>query len=136
MSDRPFLDTNVLIYAIGDDPERTPRAEALLRAGGIISVQVLNELAAVARRKLGMSWPEVSEALSAVRALCPQPVVVTLETHEHALSLASDHGFHICDALIVATALDADCRELYSEDMQNGQVIDAKLTIRNPFGKT
>lgn len=133
MSDRPFLDTNVLVYAVGDDSTRTPRAEALLHAGGVISVQVLNELAAVAHRKLKMSWPEIADALAAIRALCPAPVAVTLETHEHALKLASEYGFHIYDALIVAAALDADCGELYSEDMQNGQVIEGRLRLRNPF---
>lgn len=80
-----------------------------------------------------MSWPEISDALAAIRALCPAPVALTLETHEHALRLTSEHGFHIYDALIVAAALDADCRELYSEDMQDGQVIEGRLTVRNPF---
>jgi predicted nucleic acid-binding protein len=136
MSDKPFLDTNVLVYAIGDDADRTPRAEALLGAGGVISVQVLNELAAVAHRKLKMSWPEIADALSAIRTLCPTAVALTIETHEHALSLTSEHGFHIYDALIVAAALEADCSELYSEDMHDGQVIDGSLTIRNPFVRT
>ncbi|MGE0394831.1 MAG: PIN domain-containing protein [Vicinamibacterales bacterium] len=136
MSDRPFLDTNILIYAIGADPVRTPQAEALLRAGGVISVQVLNELAAVASRRLRMSWPEISEALTAVRALCPPPVAITVETHERALGLVADHGFHFYDALIIASALAADCGELYSEDMQDGRVVGDTLTIRNPFLRT
>ena len=131
-SGKPFLDTNVLVYAIGGEPGRTPRAEALLREGGVISVQVLNELAAVAHRKLKMPWPEVAEVLAAIRMLCPRPTPLTLETHEQALDLASRYGFHIDDALIVAAALQADCRRLYSEDLQDGQVIGG-LLIRNPF---
>ena len=117
MSDRPFLDTNILVYAIGEDPKRTPRAEALLRQGGIISVQVLNELAAVVYRKLNMSWAEIAEALTSLRALCPAPAALTVETHERALSLAATYGFQIYDALIVASALEADCDELFSEDL-------------------
>ena len=57
MSDKVFFDTNVLLYTIGQQDARTPTAEALLAQGGLISVQVLNELASVAHRKLRMSWP-------------------------------------------------------------------------------
>jgi predicted nucleic acid-binding protein len=133
MSDRVFFDTNVLIYTIGEHDARTPAAEALLSRGGLISVQVLNELASVARRKLRMSWPEVTEALGAIRTLCPSPIPITAEMHDAAVRLAELHGFHIYDALIVAAALEADCGTLYTEDLQSGQVIDGRLTIHNPF---
>ena len=133
MSDRVFFDTNVLVCAIGQHDARTPIAEALLSRGGMISVQVLNELASVAHRKLRMSWPEVTEALGAIRILCPSPIPITAEMHDAALRLAGEHGFHIYDALIVAAALDADCATLYSEALQSGRVIDGRLTIHNPF---
>ena len=133
MSDRAFFDTNVLLYTIGHHDARTPTAEALLARGGLISMQVLNELASVAHRKLRMSWPEVAEALGAIRILCPSPVPITAEIHDAALRLAGQHGFHIYDALIVAAALEADCATLYTEDLQSGQVIDDRLTIQNPF---
>jgi predicted nucleic acid-binding protein len=71
MSDRAFLDTNVLVYALGQRDDRTPIAEGLLAAGGVISVQVLNELASVAHRKLKMSWSDVTAALDAIKTLCP-----------------------------------------------------------------
>jgi len=133
MSDRVFFDTNVVLYTIGQHDTRTPAAEALLSHGGLISVQVLNEVASVARRTLRMSWPEVTEALGAIRVLCPSPVPITAEMHDAALRLAGQHGFHIYDALIVAAALEADCATLYTEDLQSGQVIDGRLTIHNPF---
>jgi predicted nucleic acid-binding protein len=133
VSGKVFLDINVLLYAIGQHENRTPKAEALVERGGIISVQVLNELAAVARRKLKMSWPHLTDALGAIRTLCPSVVPITAETHDSALLLAAQHGFHIYDALIVAAALEAGCDTLYSEDMQSGQVIARRLTIRNPF---
>ena len=133
MSDRVFFDTNVLLYTIGQHDARTPTAEALLAAGGVVSVQVLNELASVARRKLQMSWPEITEALDAIRILCPSPIAITAEMHDAALRLAGQHGFHIYDALIVAAALEAECATLYTEDLQSGQVIDGRLTIQNPF---
>lgn len=129
----PFLDTNVLLYSIAENEPRTEVAEALLAAGGLVSVQVLNEFVVTARRKLAMSWDEVSEAASAIRALCPTPLAVTVDTHDHALRLAQRYGFHFYDALVVASALAAGCGILYTEDLQAGQVIDARLTIRNPF---
>ena len=133
MSDRAFLDTNVLVYAIGQRDDRTPTAEALLAAGGVISVQVLNELASVAHRKLKMSWSDVSMALEAIKILCPSPVALTLATHEEALRLSALHNFRIYDALIIAAALEAECTTLHSEDLQSGQILDGRLTIRNPF---
>jgi predicted nucleic acid-binding protein len=133
MNDKAFFDTNVLIYVVGQKDERTQPAEALIASGGVVSVQILNELVSVARRKLGMTWEEIGEALAAIRALCPSPVPLTIETHEAALRIAAQYGYHIYDALVAAAALEADCTTLYSEDLQDGQVIDGRLTIRNPF---
>ena len=134
MSDGAFFDSNVLIYTLAQNDPRQGAAARLLTAGGTISVQSLNEFAAVARRKLRLSWPEVAQALAAVRALCPPPLPVTLATHEAALGIAARFGYRIYDSLIIASALEAACATLYSEDMQDGQVIEGRLTIRNPFG--
>ena len=133
MNAKGFFDTNVLVYIVGQEDERTAVAEALVAGGGVLSVQVLNELAAVARRKLGWTWDEVGEALAAIRVLCPSPVALTIETHEAGLRIAAQYQFHIYDALVAAAALEAGCTTLYSEDLQDGQVIDGCLTIRNPF---
>lgn len=133
MSGKPFFDTNVLVYALGQDEHRTPIAESLLAAGGTISVQVLNEMVAVMQRKLRMPASDMHEALAAIRVLCDTPLDITIETHEAALSLIERYGWHVYDALIVASALAAGCSELYSEDLQSGQVINDQLTIVNPF---
>jgi predicted nucleic acid-binding protein len=127
-----FLDSNVLVYAFTDDP-RSARAQELIGRGCVIGVQVLNEFANVARRKLGMTWDEVREALSAVRVLCPTVLSMDLETHEAALALAEQHGFPIFDALMIATALRGGCDTLWSEDMHHGMVVDGRLRIRDPF---
>ena len=129
----PFLDTNVLVYAALQPDPRSDAARALLQAGGVISVQVLNEFANVARRKLRRPWPEILRALAAVRALCPAPQPLTAATHEAALALAEHTGYAIYDALILASAIEAGCDTVCSEDLQDGQVIDGHLTIRNPF---
>jgi len=135
MPGKAFLDTNVLIYAVTQSDARAARAEELLIAGGVISVQILNEFAAVARRKLQMPWAEVGEAVEAFLVLCPSPIPVTLEIHEAARAIAEKLGCNIYDALVVAAALEAGCTTLYSEDFQDGQRIEGKLTARNPFGK-
>jgi predicted nucleic acid-binding protein len=130
---RVFLDTNVLICAIAQNDPRCLRAEELLLAGGALSVQVLNEFVSVARRKIQMSWPDVTEALSAILELCPSPAPITLESHEAASRLAQKYGYGIYDSLVLAAALQSKCEVLYSEDFQDGQKIEGKLTVRNPF---
>ncbi len=131
MSRGIFFDTNVPLYLLSGDSAKAARAEVLLARGGLISVQVLNEFAAVARRKYATPWPAVASALAALRHVC-QVEPLTVATHERALALAQRHGFPIYDATIAASALEAGCRTLYSEDFQHGQVLDG-MTIRNPF---
>jgi predicted nucleic acid-binding protein len=127
-----FFDTNILIYLLSDDAAKADRAEDLVVSGGVISVQVLNEFAAVASRKLGMSLVEIRDVLEPIRAVC-EVLPLTLEIHDRALQLAERYGFSIYDALIAGAAMEAGCGTLYSEDMQHGQCIEGVLTIRNPF---
>jgi len=130
--DREFVDTNILVYAFVDNP-RSKMAEAVLARRCDTSVQTLNEFANVARRKLGMTWQEINEALAAIRTLCGAVHPLDLETHLSALRLAERHGFSLYDALIVAAALRAGCAVLNSEDMQHGMEIEQRLRICNPF---
>ena len=128
-----FFDTNVLLYLLSAEDARADRAEALLAGGGHISVQVLNEVAAVATRKLRMPWAEVREVLATVRAVC-QTHPLTLDTHDRALSIGERYQLSFYDASIIAAALIAGCDVLYSEDLQHGQLIE-QLEIRNPFSE-
>jgi predicted nucleic acid-binding protein len=127
-----FFDTNVLLYLLSADVAKADRAEAVLSGGGIVSVQVLNEFASVATRKLGMSVAEVRESLAVVRAVC-RVVPVTEETHDRGLELVERYGLSVYDGLIAAAALLAGCTELLTEDSQTGQIFDARLTVTNPF---
>ena len=131
MSGKAFFDSTALVYAISNDP-RAAIAWKLLERGGSISVQVLNEFAAVTRRKLKWPWDKVNSTLADIRDLCEEPLPITLELHEAGLKLAARYKYQIYDSLIIASALAKDCDVLYSEDMQDGQRIDS-LTIRNPF---
>ena len=127
-----FFDTNVLLYLASGDPAKADRAEQLVGDGGTISVQVLNEITNVARRKMAMSWAETHAFLSTIRALLPaQPI--TIDTHDTGLRLAERYRLSIYDAMIAASALHADCDTLWSEDMQDGMVLDGGLSIVNPF---
>ena len=126
-----FLDTNVLLYLLSAETAKADRAEELVAAGGVISVQVLNEFAAVATRKLAMDIAAVRDILATVRAVC-DVTPLDIDTHDRALDLAERFRLSIYDALMVAAAAGAGCRVLYTEDLQHSQAFD-RLTVRNPF---
>ncbi len=112
-------------------PRRIER-RVLIGEGGIISVQVLNEIANVARRKMGLSWTETNAFLSMLRGLLPV-CPLTIDIHDAGLRLAERYGLSICDAMIAASALDAGCDTLWSEDMQHGMLLDGGLRVLDPF---
>ena len=126
-----FFDTNILVYA-QQNGSKADKARALLAVGGVLSVQVLNEFAAVARRKLGKEWGEIGEAIDDALALVDPPLPLTLTLHVAARKIARDHRFGFYDALIVAAALDAGCDTLFSEDLQDGRAFGT-LRVVNPF---
>jgi predicted nucleic acid-binding protein len=127
-----FFDTNVLVYIASSDVKKADKTEAIIAGGGAISVQVLNELTNVARRKMRMSWADTHTLLSMLRGLLTiHPL--TIETHETGLALAERYGFSTFDAMIAASALHAGCDTLWSEDMQHGMALDEGLRIANPF---
>ena len=129
---RAFIDTNVLLYLLSANELKAGRAEEIVAGKGIISVQVLNEFASIAMRKLGMSWREIQEILFYIRSICPVQAV-SIEVHDRGSKVAERYGYAVYDAMIIASALMGGCTTLYSEDMQDGQVIDGKLSILNPF---
>ncbi len=133
MSAAALLDTNILVYAFSDDPRGVVAEKLLQQQGCAVGVQGLNEFANVARRKLGMSWPEVREALDAIRSLCPAVIPLDMDTHADGIDIAERYRLAVFDALMVAAALRGKCSTLWSEDMQDGLSIEGRLTVRNPF---
>lgn len=127
-----FLDTNVLLYLLSADESKANRAEEAVAQGGVISVQVLNEFASVATRKLGMSIAEVEEALAAVRAIC-KVVPLGEDTHDLGMQIAARYELSIYDAMIVGAARLSGCKVILSEDMQDGLRFDGGCRVRNPF---
>lgn len=126
-----FADTNVVLYLL-DDGQKADRAEVILGQAPRISVQVLNEAVVNCRRKAGLSWEETAAFLAGMRAIC-QVVDLTLQTHDVGRALAERYSLSVYDAMIVASALIAGCTTLWSEDMQDGFLVEDKLRIVNPF---
>lgn len=130
-----FFDSNVILYLLSADTAKADRSESLLGQGGVISVQVLNEVVSVCRRKLKMPWEEIDALLAALKSACAV-VPLTVESHDYAVILAKTHQLSFYDAHICAAALLAGADELLSEDMHPGlQLGEApqRMVIRNPF---
>ncbi len=128
---KPFIDSNVVLYLLSGDISKADRAQSLLAAGAIISVQVLNEVASVCLRKLKMPWPEIDDLLMALKATC-EVVPLTVGSQEKAVALAQKHQISVYDANIVACAVMSGANLLFTEDMHPGLQID-NLVLKNPF---
>ena len=135
---KAFIDTNVLIYWV-DDSARADLVEQLLAQQAVMSVQVLNEFADVLRRKRAMALPDVETLCTTLIDTC-DVVVLSVRTHQTALTLMARYNLSVYDANIVAAATLSDCAVFYSEDMQDGLNVKVPgpasanaLVIRNPF---
>lgn len=127
-----FIDSNVLLYLTDDTSSKNSKAKELVAAKPVISVQVVFECLNVCLKKLK---PNKETSINFAKNLLRTCIVIgeEKETAIFAIELFSRFSLQVYDAKIVATALDAGCSILYSEDMQNGLVIDNRLTILNPF---
>jgi predicted nucleic acid-binding protein len=134
-TDSYFIDSNLLVYLISGDSLKAQSAERLVLGGPVISVQVLNEFTAVARRKHKKSFEEIAEVLNLAKTAARMILPITVDMHERAIEIASTTNIRIYDACIVAAAELAGCKVLYTEDMNNGQRI-GDVTLRNPFALT
>ena len=132
---KPFLDTNVLIYAVvAEDSHKQLVAQGLLAQTGMarptLSTQILGEAYNVLRRK--KRWAP-AEALAAVRLFASLRLVVpSAETVLLGLELAAQHGLSGWDAMVVQAALQGDCDTLFSENLQAGRRF-GNLEVVNPF---
>ncbi len=124
-------DTNILLYLILPHSPKSRISRDIVSAGGIISVQVLNEFVAVARRKLKMNLQDALDALAPIRQSF-EIVPITEGTHKLAMAIAATTNFSVYDCNIIAAAELAGCDVLYTEDMNHGQRV-GQVTIINPF---
>ena len=132
MTAKPFADTNIILYTIGRDARKQDIARAIVATHPVLSVQVINECVSVCLRKLSFSR---EQAYAFGKAVMERTDVLPLDsvTLERAATLAIRYQLSHWDALVIASALLADCDRLYSEDLQHGQVFDDRLRVVNPF---
>jgi len=136
MSDKVFLDTNVVIYSYSEDePEKQEIANDILEQYNnqiIISNQVINELSNTLFRKFKLNADEVRETVLELNNNFPI-VNFNLQTQLKGIELKGKYKLQFYDSMILATALENGCSIVFSEDMQHNQVIENRLTIINPF---
>ena len=135
MSDKAFLDTNILIYFYSEDDEHKRNAayETLNNNDCVTSVQAMNESSNVWFRKFNWSASKIKEHLDNIEMVCDEVFPIHRNTINKALSLKERYGYSYYDCLMLASALDGNCQIIYTEDMSDGQIIDNTLKITNPF---
>jgi predicted nucleic acid-binding protein len=133
MSDRIFVDTNVLVYSIANDRQKRTIAERVLLDNEIVvSPQVINEFVSVTLRKRILPKEQVISYATKFMEVF-EVTAMTQQTIIAALDVMTRYQFSYWDSLIVAAALESRCPYLYTEDLQDGQEIEGFLTINNPF---
>lgn len=136
MKGKVFLDTNILVYCYSkDEPTKQQAAiEVASLSEVLISTQVLQEMCNTMSRKFKLSWVEIETLLAELNGNF-KVQTNTFHTIRSACRIASVFKFSFYDSLIVAAALEAGCEVLYSEDLQDGQIIENQLLVKNPFAK-
>jgi len=130
--EREFADSNIVLYALGKDSHKQQRAWEVLFKRPLISIQVLGECSNTLIKKHKVDKERVRDILQDIlRFTTVEPI--DLPIVERAWAVMERYRFAYFDSLLVATALTADCRKLYSEDLQHGQVIDGRLVVINTF---
>lgn len=126
-----FLDTNVLVYLNASNDQKFQIVRELIKLGGVISVQVLNEYCTIMTKKYKRDWEEVARHCHDFETAF-HVADLTLETQILARNYARRYAYSIYDANIIASAKLAKCEVVMSEDMQHGQIIEG-VRITNPF---
>ena len=139
MSVESFIDTNIFVYQLeGLETRKAAIAGQLIQQGiangsACISFQVVQEClnTAIHKARIRLTENEMRKYLQSVLAplLRVQP---SLRLYHAALDIQSRYRFSFYDSLIIAAALEAGCKTLYSEDLQHAQRIE-RVTITNPF---
>ncbi|MCW5909538.1 MAG: PIN domain-containing protein [Cyclobacteriaceae bacterium] len=134
MNGNVFIDTNLLVYSYSyAEPEKQRIAQQLISGDtSFISTQVLQELANTLTKKFKFTFADAIKAINESRDNSILHIN-TESTIVQACKVAERYGFSFYDSLIISAALECECVILYSEDMNNSQVIEKKLKIVNPF---
>jgi len=132
--EKAFIDSNLIVYLYSknDDEKKELVLGLLSNYDCFVSTQVLNEFCNVSIKKKEKSLSEINKNIDEILDAC-NLLAVRLNTVRKSLTLNGRYGYSYFDCLMIASSLEADCKYLFSEDMQNGQIIDNTLKIVNPF---
>ncbi|MDD5089966.1 MAG: PIN domain-containing protein [Candidatus Wallbacteria bacterium] len=134
MSDRAFLDTNILIYYVSSDPAKKTLARQIVLSNPdlVVSSQVIGEFVSVCKRK-GIFPDQDTYRLAGEFMNLFTFVTIEKTTLEASFGISRKYGYSFYDSLILSTALENACSTLFTEDLQHGQQIEGSLKIVNPF---
>lgn len=134
IKDKIFADTNVVVYAFDKDVSKKAKAIEIIKRQPLITPQVIIESLNVCIKKLNLSKEDAFKNAMYLMQYC-QYHTIELTTFIKAFDISRRYGYSHLDSLIIAATLEANCKTLYSEDLQHNQIIDKKLQIINPFLK-
>ncbi len=133
MSGNLTIDTNILVYAFAkQDDRRKQIAKDILLKCNMVSLQVVNETMYVLWKKFSFSYTELTNLVTFIKQKFTLKSL-SIFTLEKTISISKKYGFSFWDSMIIASALENNCKSLFSEDLQHGQIIDSTLKIINPF---
>ena len=135
MSDKAFFDTNIFVYLYADkEPDKQMISKEIINKADecITSTQILNEINNVMIKKWRMSAEAVKTIQNDIRRIS-NVMYINEDIIDKAIELNDKYKFAYYDCLMLSSALDSHCGILYTEDMNNGQIIDGILKIVNPF---
>jgi predicted nucleic acid-binding protein len=127
-----FVDSNIILYLMDNNIHKRSISEDILLQKPFISAQVLTEVANVCKRRFKYEKEDILNLWRDLMSDCDF-IATTKTTFDNGIELVKKYKFQLFDALIIASALEANCNILYSEDMQHKMVVEGKLTIINPF---
>ena len=135
MSDRVFLDSNIIIYLYSEDEDdkRDTACRIVNNTSCVTSVQVMNEVSNVWFKKYALDKSEIAKYLDEIESISEEVLLVQRKTINRALDIKEQYGYSYYDCLMLASAIEANCGIILTEDMSDGQVIDSVLQIVNPF---
>lgn len=136
MNDSVFIDTNIFIYAKIENNNSSKHKKSIdffssLKDEVCISTQILSEFYnalyknKIADEKIQKSINEILEDVSLK--------IINIETLKKCWEIREKYNYSYYDTLVIASALQSNCKILYSEDLHDNQIIDDKLTIVNPL---
>jgi len=135
MNVRGFFDTNILIYLYADnEQEKQAVCKEIINNADecVVSTQILNEINNVMIKKWKMSVETIKTLQEDIRRIS-EVVYINEDTIDKAIDLNARYGFSYFDCLMLASALESGCNIIFTEDMNDGQIIDGTLKILNPF---